>query len=285
MTTAIVVRLLRYVVSTVLLLTLAGAIGFYAAAPYLERRVTFFPEKYDANTPWRLPAGATDVYFATSDGVRLHGWFLTGAMPRTGITVLLLHGNAGNLSGLAPDATFLQERGFDVFLVDYRGYGKSEGETLDEATLNLDGTAALRYLTAERGIDPTTIALFGYSLGTTVAADLAVSSPCRALALVAPLASARWQAHLVMPWLPDLFLHGMHNHFDTVGKIGRANCPVLVVHGSDDEVISVVQGRAVYEAAPHLKRLVIVPGGRHWLPASSGRGYLEELASFFVTSP
>lgn len=283
MTAPIVARPLRYVVATVLFLTLAGAIGFYASAPYLERKMTFFPQKYDADAPWRLPAGAADVYFTTSDGVRLHGWFLTGAAPRTGITVLLLHGNAGNLRGVAPDAAFLQGRGFDVFLIDYRGYGKSEGETLDEATLKLDGAAAMRYLTAERGVDLATIALFGYSLGTTVATDLAVSSPCRALAVVAPLASARWQAHMVLPWLPDLFLHSMRSHFDTVGKIGRANCPVLVVHGSDDEVISVAQGRAVYEAAPQPKRLVIVPGGRHWLPASSGRGYLEELASFFIT--
>lgn len=261
MTAPIVVRLLRYVLTTVLILIVAGAIGFYASAPYLERKLTFFPEKYDANTPWRLPAGAADVYFMTSDGVRLHGWFLTGAAPRTGITILLLHGNTGNLSGLAPDAAFLRERGFDVFLIDYRGYGKSDGETLDEATVKLDGAAALRYLTAERGVDPATIALFGYSLGTTVATDLAVSSPCRALAIVAPLASARWQAHMVLPWLSDLFLDQMRSPFDTVGKIGRVNCPVLVVHGSNDEVISVTQGRAVYEAAPQPKRLARISHG------------------------
>jgi len=142
----------------------------------------------------------------------------------------------------------------------------------------------MRYLTAERGLDPRTIALFGYSLGTAVAADLAVSSPCRALALVAPLASARQQARVAMPsWLPELYFDRMHNRLDTVGKIGRVNCPVLVIHGDGDEVISITQGRAVYDAAPNPKRMVVIRRGRHWLPASSGRDHVEEIASFFVT--
>ena len=280
MTGTVVLRPFRNLVAIALL----GGIGLYACVPYLERTMTFVPEKYAPGAPWRLPNGAEDVSFATSDGVRLHGWFLTGAAPRTGITVLLLHGNAGNISHFAPDAAILQTRGFDVFLIDYRGYGKSEGETLGEATLEIDGRAAMRYLTTERGLDPATIALFGYSLGTTVATDLAVSSPCRALALVAPLASARRQAQATMPsWLPDLYFDRMQNRFDTVGKIGRANCPVLVVHGTDDEVISIAQGRAVYDAAPQPKRMVVIQRGRHWLPASSGRDHVEEIASFFVT--
>lgn len=247
--------------------------------------MTFHPAKYDPQAPWQLPAATTDVYFQTSDGVRLHGWFLTGASPKTGLTVLLLHGNAGTLQGFSADAAVFQKRGFDVFLVDYRGYGRSEGEMLDESTLMLDGVAAMRYLTSERGLDPKGIALFGYSLGTTVAADLAVSQPCRAVALVAPLASARRQAESVFPWMPGFFFGAMANRFDTVGKIGRAHCPVLVVHGDRDQVISVAQGRAVYDAAPQPKRLVIVPGGGHWLPSTSGRAYLDELAAFFIAPP
>jgi pimeloyl-ACP methyl ester carboxylesterase len=281
----IVFGLLRDLVVTVLVLASVGAIGLYIAVPYLERDMTFFPGKYDRNAPWRLPPGASDVYFPTSDGIRLHGWFLEGADPKTGITVLLLHGNAGTLSDFSPDAVILQNRGFDVLLVDYRGYGRSEGETLSEATLKLDGLAAMRYLTTDRKLDRMAIALLGYSLGTTVATDLAVSGPCRAIALVAPMASARRQAKEAMTWLPDLFFDRMRNRFDNVGKIGRVNCPVLVVHGSDDEVISVAHGRAVYDAAPQPKRLFIVRGGRHWLPTSSGRGYLDEIASFFSTSP
>ena len=267
-------RLLRSSLLVIGVLLAVGAATLYVAVPFLERRMTFFPQAFAVQTP----AGAQDVRFQTEDGVRLHGWFFDGAAPQAGITFLILHGNAGNISHFAADAAFLQARGFDVFLVDYRGYGRSEGETLSEATLFLDGAAAMRYLTAERGIDPARIALYGYSLGTAVAAELAVTGPCCALVLVAPLASARQQARLAMPSMPDFFFDRLRNRFDTVGKIARSNCPVLVIHGTDDTVIPLAQGRAVYEAAADPKRLVVIPGGRHWLAAS--HGHLGEIASF-----
>lgn len=281
MTTSIVRRLFLAIL-TLLLVASAIAIGFYAYVPHLERRMTFHPSKHDPKMPWQLPPATADVHFSTSDGVLLHGWFMTGASPRTGITVLQLHGNAGTLRAFSSDAVVFQRRGFDVFLVDYRGYGKSEGETLDETTLRLDGLAAMRHLTAERGVDPKTVALFGYSLGSIVAADLAVSQPCRAVALMAPLASARRQAESVFPRMPAIFFGAMTNRFDTVGKIGGVRCPVIVVHGDRDDLISVDQGRAVYEAAPAPKRLVIVAGGGHGLYDPNGQGHLAEVAAFFV---
>lgn len=278
-------RRLSIAIASALLLAAAAAVGFYAYVPHLERRMTFHPSKYDPKMPWQLPPATIDVHFPTSDGIRLHGWFMAGASPRTGITVLQLHGNAGTLRAFSSDAMVLQKRGFDVFLVDYRGYGRSEGVTLDETTLRLDGQAAMRHLRAERGLDPGTVALFGYSLGSTVAADLAVSQPCRAVALVAPLASARRQAESVFPRMPGLFFGAMTNRFDTVGKIGRARCPVIVVHGDRDDLISVEQGRAVHEAAPAPKRLVIVPGGGHGLYDPTGQGHLGEVAAFFIAPP
>jgi pimeloyl-ACP methyl ester carboxylesterase len=280
--TAIVLRFHWKFLTSLLVVAAAGAAGLYLYVPTLERDMTFFPSKYQPSRPWQLPAGAADVWFPTPDGVRLHGWFFTAAGPRTGITVLMLHGNAGTLTELAADAVIFQKKGFDVLVVDYRGYGRSEGRTLDETTLNLDGRAALAYLTKERGLDPATIALFGYSLGTAVATDLAVSSPCRAVALVAPVASARRQALLRFPAMPALVLDRMSNSFDTIGRIGRANCPVLVVHGTADEVIPIAEGRAVYDAAHQPKRMITLEGGKHWLANSAGLGYLDEVAAFFV---
>ncbi|MDI1283950.1 MAG: alpha/beta fold hydrolase [Reyranella sp.] len=90
---------------------------------------------------------------------------------------------------------------FDLLLFNYRGFGKSDGATLGEATLALDGAAALRYLTKERVIDPKSIALLGVSLGSAVAADLAMSSPCRAVALIGAFASAKKQAAELQAWL------------------------------------------------------------------------------------
>lgn len=274
------IRLVLAAALASVLLAIAAGAALYAAVPWVEWKMAFHPQKATGRRPPDLLRDATDVRFTTSDGVRLHGWFLDGAAPRNGTTVLMLHGNAGNNDHWAGDAAFLRTRGYDVFLPDYRGYGRSEGETLGEETLALDGAAAMRYLTADRGIDRSAVALFGYSLGTAIATDLAATGPCRALALVAPLASARRHARRVMPALPDFFFDRMRNRFDVAKKVGQANCPVLVVHGTDDEVIPLVDGRTVYEAAREPKRLLVIERGRHWLPAS--HGHLEEIAAFFV---
>lgn len=276
------IRLLRTTLLTALLLALVGGVGLYAAVPAIERHMTFHPMRYDPRAPWRLPADTTDVHFTTADGVRLHGWFLTGQAPRNGATVLYFHGNGGTLVGSAGDAEFLRAEGYDVFVVDYRGYGKSEGATLGEATLALDGQAALRWLTADRFIDPASVVLFGHSLGTTVAADLAVTQPCRAVVLVAPLASARRQAQSLdlFSWLPGFYFDRMASRFDTEGKIGRARCPVLVAHGDRDRTISVDQGRAVYAAARPPKTLVIVPGAGHVLQVATHHDYAQQVVDF-----
>jgi len=276
-------RLARILASILTLAALAGALGVWIGLPHLERRWTFFPEKSIPAELWQMPADAMEVSFPTSDGVRLAGWFFAGTTPRNGITVLLLHGNEGILPHYVPEARFLQTLGFNMLLFNYRGFGKSEGTTLGEATLDLDGAAALRYLTGERGIDPQFIALLGISLGTAVAANLATSSPCRAVALIGAFASARHQARRIKPWLPEFLLDLLDSPFDTVGKINRANCPVLVVHGTNDLSIPPEQGRAIYEAARPPKRFILVPGAEHALPASGGRSYLGELALFFIT--
>lgn len=276
---------LRFVAAVTVLAVLVGG-ALYAAVPMIERQMAFKPGRYDPQRPWTLPAQTVDVDFTAADGVRLHGWFLTAPEPRTGVTVLYLHGNSGTLANSLGDAQFLRGRGFDVFVIDYRGYGRSEGTTGSERTLALDGAAAMRWLTGTRGIDPATIALFGQSLGTTVAVDLAVAGPCRAMALIAPLASARLQAKslAMFAWLPDFYFDRLSSSFDTVGKIRRARCPVLVVHGDRDRTIDVAQGRAVFDAAREPKTLMIMPGRGHILPLGR-QGFGDEVVAFFRSPP
>jgi pimeloyl-ACP methyl ester carboxylesterase len=276
-------QLLRFLTVCVLLLIAAGAALFFVGVPALERRMTFHADKYDPQRPWQLPPDTADVFFPAADGVRLHGWFYTATAPRNGATVLLLHGNGGDLTGVKGDALYLQKHGFDVLAIDYRGYGKSEGEPRDEATLKLDGDAAMRHFTAGRGVDAATVALLGESLGTTVAAEIAVSWPCRAVTLIAPLASARQQAADVLPYVPSFLYRAMHNQFDTVGKIGQAHCPVLIVHGEKDTTIAFHQGRAVYEAARSPKKFIDVPQGGHWLPLADDTDYTKTVVDLFAT--
>ena len=137
-----------------LLTAMVGAVVVWMGIPYLERRWTFSPTKSAVSDRQQLPADAVSVAFPTADGVRLSGFFFEGAEPRNGITVLVLHGRRGELIGYANEAQTLQALGFNVLLFYFRGIGNSEGTSLGEKTLDLDGEAALRYLVQQRGIEP-----------------------------------------------------------------------------------------------------------------------------------
>lgn len=256
----------------------------FIGVPILERRLTFLPVAADPARPWTPLAGAQDVFFDSAPGITLHGWYWRAdpAKPAP-ITILYSHGNADNIVPFAPAAARLAAAGFDVLLFDYRGYGRSGGTSDNEATLFADGRAALDYLVRARGVPPESIAHYGYSLGSTLAAELSVTHPCRAVVLLAPLASMSTHLSLVFPWLPEA-LHGLaRNRFDTVGKIARAKCPVMVIHGDRDEVIDVAQGRAVWAAAREPKRLMIMQGAGHWLGAA-GHAHIDAAAQF-IRSP
>jgi len=246
-----------------------------------EAAVIFHPERAARGGVWRVPRGTEEVWFRTADGVRLYGWFFRPAREPSGTTVIYFHGNGGNLSYCDWVGESLSARGFDVLLFDYRGYGRSEGETAGERGLYADADAAYDFVTRERGVAPRRVVLYGQSLGTAAAADLASRRECGALVLESGLSSAADMAGVVIPWLPR-FVRGLtKNKLDTVGKLPRVGCPVLVAHGDRDEIIPVEQGRRLFDAAPEPKRLQIVPGaGHNDLTAVGGEKYLDALADF-----
>lgn len=244
---------------------LVGVLCLRAAAPELERRWSYNATRPDPTTPWQVPPGAEAVSIPAEGGNTLRGWFFEASTARNGLTVLVLHGSVGYLPAFVADAQRLRELGFNVLLFNYRGFGMSDGQMGDEEGLDADATAALDYLTRQRRIAPSSIALVGVSLGAPVAAHLAARFPCRAVALVSPVTSARFQARQARPWLPDLILDHLNSPFDTVDKIDDARCPVLMVHGARDKVVPLAQVRLLYEAARPPKKLVVVPQGTHHL--------------------
>ena len=138
-----------------------------------EERLIYFPSKEIEATPEGQGLDFREVFLVTSDETRIHGWFLT-ARPRRSraFTLLFCHGNAGNISGRLDRTTALQRRlGMDVFLFDYRGFGRSEGAPSEEGTYR-DAVAAHRYLVEGLGIAPERVILFGESLGAAVAIEL-----------------------------------------------------------------------------------------------------------------
>lgn len=229
--------------------------GAYGALSWLAHRSAFFPMKYPGGF-WnqQRSLGAEDVHLTTADGVKLHSWWVPGSGPGV---VLYLHGNAGNITHRSSAVRALQSMGQAVLLPDYRGYGKSEGSP-SEKGLYRDADAAYQALLA-RGYAPEQIVLYGESLGTAVAVDLASRKPCRLLVLQAPFPSARAVAAHVLPLLGPALISG----FDSDSKIGRVHVPLVVIHGDRDEVIDISLGRRLFEKANEPKQFWAVAGAMH----------------------
>jgi hypothetical protein len=276
---------LRYAVLSVLILTFIGlSFGFFMLRRF-EKSVTFHPERAPWGGVWRVPEGGEDVWFKVASGERLHGWFVRARSQPAAATVIYFHGNGGNLSYLDWVGESLSARGFDVLLFDYRGYGQSEGEVSDERVLYEDADAAYNYVVKERGVPPERLVLYGQSLGTAAVADLAARERCGAIILESGLSSASDMAATILPWIPRWLHRFSRNKLDSVGKLPKVRCPVLVVHGEDDEIIPLAQGRALYRAAPEPKRLLIVPrAGHNNLPSVGGENYQDTLDAFIRTS-
>ncbi len=272
----------RRVVLTIIFTIISVVALVFFGGRFLESMLTFHPVRFTANEPWALPANAEDVWFKADENIRLHGWFFHARTPPAAATVLYFHGNGGNLSRAGWIGERLAVNNLDVLIFDYRGYGRSEGTMTDESALFADANAAYDYLLQERKVRPERLALYGQSLGTTAAIDLASRKQCGALVVESGLTSASDMASALLPWLPRL-LHPLgRNRFDSIHKISGVQCPVLVTHGDQDHLIPVEQGRALFARAPEPKTLLIVRGADHALARFGGHEYLDRVAGFIL---
>ncbi|HEX8136622.1 MAG TPA: alpha/beta hydrolase [Pyrinomonadaceae bacterium] len=246
----------------------------------LESAVTFHPARYSSNSLWRLPEGAEDVWLTTSDNVLLNGWFVRSKIQPSSATIIYFHGNGGNISDVGWVGKNLASRGFDVLLIDYRGYGRSHGNVDSERELNLDGDAAYDYIVNMRGVRPEKVVLFGQSLGTTVAVDVASRNPCGAVILESGLSSAADMASQVLPWITRYLYVLGKNRFESARKLAKVKSPILIAHGDPDPVIPVEQGRKLYAAANEPKKLLVYPGAGHNVHGVVGEKYLDEVRGF-----
>jgi hypothetical protein len=181
--------------------------------------------------------------------------------PGAKTTLLWFHGNAGNISHRAGGLKPLRDKlDANVFMIDYRGYGRSDGAVSEKGTYE-DADAAFDYLTRRSDIDPKRIVLFGQSLGSAVAADLAGRRDCLAVILEAPFASIPAMAKAIYPWLPAGAL--IKTRYDVIEKAKKIRAPLLVVHGDRDEIVPFEQGRRVFDAATGPKEFHALNGARH----------------------
>jgi fermentation-respiration switch protein FrsA (DUF1100 family) len=244
---------------------------------YLARQSTFHPMPYPEGL-WDLreSLGAQDVWLQTSDEVQIHGWHVRVAGESEWVT-LYLHGNAGNITHRADHLVAIREAGSEVFIIDYRGYGKSDGSPT-EAGMYRDADAAYQYL-LDQGYEANRIVVHGESLGTAAAVDLASRKSCAGVVLEAPFPSARAVARTVLPVIGPLLVSGL----ETGRKIKQVKAPVLIIHGDRDEVIAYDLGREVFEAANDPKEFWTLEGsGHNNIVQVGGRRYVEKLRAFYA---
>jgi len=260
------------------------AVVLFFVLRQLEFMATYHPTPYVPGPDWTLPSNGEEVWVKGANGVRVHGWFLRAIGRPASATVLYCHGNGGNLSNVAWVAQDLAKRGFDTMIFDYRGYGRSEGRLTDEWGLYADADAVYDHLVRERGAPAEKLVLYGQSLGSTVAIDVASRRACGALIVESGLSSASDMGVVSFPWLPRLLHFLAKNRFESARKLAGVKCPVMVTHGTSDPVIPVDQGRRLYEMARDPKRLVIVEGGDHFLFGSAGEKFVSEMVDFIKAS-
>jgi hypothetical protein len=247
----------------------------------MEDSMIYFPSKYPAGfwQPSAYGVAVEDCYFTAEDGVRLHGWFA----PREGArhTLLWCHGNAGNISDrLGQLKPLLEQVDAHVLMLDYRGYGRSEGAP-DEEGLYKDARAAYDYLLTRREVDPRKIVPFGQSLGGAVAVDVAVQRPCAGLILESTFTSGKDMAKKAFPGLPVFYF--IRTRFDSDAKIANLHIPILFMHGTVDGTVPFALGKKLYEAANQPKEFYEVPGADHNDPfVVGGAAYFAKINGFIL---
>ena len=240
---------------------LAGLAGGYVLLAALvtayQRQLIYRPDTRRATPAGCGLSGVTVAAIPTPDGAELVAWFAPAAPGRP--TILYFHGNAGWIELRADRMADLTRRGFGVLMPSYRGYGGSSGKPSELANV-ADAQLVYDWL-REQGIAARDIIVFGESLGTGVAAQLAASRVAAGLVLDSPYTSMADLGANDYPWLPVRYL--LWDKYETARHIRLVRTPLLVIHGEADIRVPAAMGQAVYEAANSPKQIVVYPGAAH----------------------
>ena len=255
-------------------------VAFVYGLRWFELLITFHPNRMSAEEIKSPAEGAEVVWFNSADGTRLNGWFFESQSRPATATIIFFHGNGGNISSVGWMGQRFAKHGFNVLLFDYRGYGASDGVAANEAGLYADGDAAVAFVMNNKGVRPKQIVLYGHSLGTTVAVDVASRGNYGALVVESGLSSASSLATSALPWLPT-WLHFIgRNRFESARKIANVKAPILIAHGDPDRTIPTSEARLLFASANEPKKLLIVPGAGHVVFADGGEQYLSQVEQF-----
>lgn len=259
-----------------IVLILALVVCFSCFYQHIENFFVFYPQASLDSVPADWSLTYDDVYFDTEDGERLHGWFFPSK--KDAPVILFCHGNAGNISHRLDNIKLLTEQNMQVFIFDYRGYGKSSGKPY-ETGLYKDGLAAYDFLANQRNVSPERLILFGRSLGAAISIEIALKRNVSAIILESAFTSSRGMAKTL--FLFKIFAPLLPPHYNNLEKIGRITVPKLIVHGEDDDIVPFSMGKEIYRTAQQPKYFFpIKNAGHNDTYIVGGKKYFETLAAF-----
>jgi len=249
-------------------------LGLFLYTRYLEKKTVFFPKKEILLYPEDAGLLYENVFIKTVDGIKLNGWYIP--FEKAKYTVLFFHGNAGNISYRLDKMMVLRSLGFNIFMIDYRGFGLSEGMSTEKGSY-LDAEAAYSYLKQKRNLSADNIIIYGSSLGSAVAVDLATKENIRALILEGVLSSAKDVVARRYPYLPAF---AFSYKFDSLKKIKQVNVPKLFLHSVNDEVLDIEMAIKLFKTAPEPKRFIKLKGEHATCYNESKDEFLKAIGSF-----
>ena len=267
-------KMVAAIALTVVLVYLALVVLIY----FGQSRLVFFPSSALITTPDRAGLDYMDVSIPVTLNENLNAWYFPANVPGDSTpTVLFCHENAGNISYSLETVRLFLELGANVLVFDYRGYGRSDGRP-SEQNVYEDAQAAWRWLVAVRQTAPGNIFIFGRSLGGAVAIDLATRVNCAGVILESTFTSALDMGRKLYPFVPIRLVSRFS--FDSLSKISRVSCPVMVAHSRADEMIPYAMGKALYEAARSEKLFVALTGYHNDLLSLDSDLYRNALRGF-----
>jgi len=249
----------------------------YLMLRWFEHRQVFYPSRTLDASGGELGRPFEDIYFQAGDGTKLNGWFFPAdaTSPRAHLAFLICHGNAGNISHRLDLCAVLLRAGVNVFVFDYRGYGRSEGRLGEEGTYR-DAQAAHQWL-RQKGFPRKNIIAFGESLGGGVASELALREELGGVVLQSTFTSIPDIGAELFPWLPVRWISTIK--YDTRAKLPRLKLPLMIMHGRADELIRFHHAEQNFAAANEPKLFWELEGG-HNDPLSDSQRFADGIELF-----
>ena len=283
MTRILLPRSRRWLTALFAAVVALGAVGGCASLDEYQRQAIFNPARDNARWYAEPLAGTEEYDLRLANGDTLHFWYLPQADAASAPTVLYLHGARWNLNGSVFRVARWHDLGFNVLAVDYRGFGKSTDILPSEATAGEDTRAAFEEL-RRRQPDASRRYVYGHSLGGALAIQLAAELPADQLAGVVVEATFTSIPELVKGmrwgWVPGIGLV-VTQRFDSAARIGQVTAPLLILHGTADNVVPHTMADELYQrAGSRDKRVVKLEGATHSGRSGSAAAYREAVLSF-----